>query len=343
MAEPVLSLKDLTVEFDTEDGIVKAVTDVSYDLYPGEVLGVVGESGSGKSVSVMSVLGLIPAGRVVKGEAIYKGRDLLKLSQKELRKIRGGELAMIFQDPMTSLNPVLTIGDQIGEAVKVHNPGKDDEATRKRVVELLELVGVPFAERRVDQYPHEFSGGMRQRAMIAMAIANDPAVLDRGRADHGARRDDPGADRGGAEGGARGDAGGDHPDHARPRPDRGARRPRRRHVRGQRRRALRRLHDLQRAAAPVHAGPAEQPGPRRHRPGVAAPDSRSAAEPRLAAARLPLPPALRVLARPGRLPHRLPGAAARSARAETTSPGVTSPRSSRPPTQRRSWTPGGRS
>ena len=177
MAEPVLSLKDLTVEFDTEDGVVKAVTDVSYDLYPGEVLGVVGESGSGKSVSVMSVLGLIPAGRVVRGEAMYKGRDLLKLSQKELRKIRGGELAMIFQDPMTSLNPVLTIGDQIGEAVKVHNPDTDDEAARKRVVELLELVGVPFAERRVDQYPHEFSGGMRQRAMIAMAIANDPAVL----------------------------------------------------------------------------------------------------------------------------------------------------------------------
>jgi oligopeptide/dipeptide ABC transporter ATP-binding protein len=177
MAEPVLSIKDLTVEFETEDGVVKAVTDVSYDLYPGEVLGVVGESGSGKSVSVMSVLGLIPSARIVKGEAVYKGRNLLTLPQRELRKIRGGEMAMIFQDPMTSLNPVLTIGDQIGEAVKVHNPGNDDDATRQRVIHLLELVGVPYAERRVDQYPHEFSGGMRQRAMIAMAIANDPAVL----------------------------------------------------------------------------------------------------------------------------------------------------------------------
>ena len=177
MPEPVLSIKDLTVEFSTEDGVVKAVTDVSYDLHPGEVLGVVGESGSGKSVSVMSVLGLIPQGRIVKGEATYKGRDLLKLPKRELRKIRGGEMAMIFQDPMTSLNPVLTIGDQIGEAVLVHNPGTDDEAARKRTIHLLELVGVPFAERRVDQYPHEFSGGMRQRAMIAMAIANDPTVL----------------------------------------------------------------------------------------------------------------------------------------------------------------------
>ena len=177
MPEPVLSIKDLTVEFSTEDGVVKAVTDVSYDLHRGEVLGIVGESGSGKSVSVMSILGLVPQGRVVKGEAIYKERDLLKLPKRELRKIRGGEMAMIFQDPMTSLNPVLTIGDQIGEAVKVHHPGTDDEAARKRVIHLLELVGVPYAERRVDQYPHEFSGGMRQRAMIAMAIANDPAVL----------------------------------------------------------------------------------------------------------------------------------------------------------------------
>ena len=177
MPEPILSIKDLTVEFSTEDGIVKAVTDVTYDLHPGEVLGVVGESGSGKSVSVMSVLGLIPQGRIVKGEAVYKGRDLLKLPQRELRKIRGGEMAMIFQDPMTSLNPVLTIGNQIGEAVKVHNPDSDDAAARKRVIHLLELVGVPYAERRIDQYPHEFSGGMRQRAMIAMAIANDPSVL----------------------------------------------------------------------------------------------------------------------------------------------------------------------
>jgi oligopeptide/dipeptide ABC transporter ATP-binding protein len=177
--EPILSIRDLTVEFNTEDGVVHAVTDVSYDLYPGETLGVVGESGSGKSVSVMAILGLIPVppGRIVSGEALYKGRDLLTLPKKALRDIRGGEMAMIFQDPMTSLNPVFTVGEQIAEAIETHNPGTKDAAARKRAIELLELVGVPFAERRYDQYPHEFSGGMRQRAMIAMAIANEPSVL----------------------------------------------------------------------------------------------------------------------------------------------------------------------
>jgi oligopeptide/dipeptide ABC transporter ATP-binding protein len=178
-AEPILEIRNLTVEFKTEDGIVKAVTDISYDVYPGEVLGVIGESGSGKSVSVMTMLGLIPQppGRVVQGEAIFKGRDLLKMSKRELREVRGGPAAMIFQDPMTSLNPVLTIGNQIAEALQVHNEDMSDDAARQRVVELLDLVGVPHPERRVDQYPHEFSGGMRQRAMIAMAIANQPSVL----------------------------------------------------------------------------------------------------------------------------------------------------------------------
>jgi oligopeptide/dipeptide ABC transporter ATP-binding protein len=178
-AEPVLSIRDLTVEFDTEDGVVHAVTGVSYDLFAGETLGVVGESGSGKSVSVMTMLGLIPQppGRIVSGEAIFKGKDLLKMPKRELRKIRGGPAAMIFQDPMTSLNPVLTIGNQLSEAIQTHNPHVNDDAARERTIQLLELVGVPFAERRFDQYPHEFSGGMRQRAMIAMAIANQPAVL----------------------------------------------------------------------------------------------------------------------------------------------------------------------
>ena len=178
-SEPVLEIRDLTVEFHTEDGVVHAVTDVSYDLHPGEVLGIVGESGSGKSVSMLSVLGLIPQppGRIVAGEAMFKGEDLLRMPKKELRRIRGGEMAMIFQDPMTSLNPVLTIGDQISEALKTHRPGISGDDARKRTIELLEIVGVPFAERRVEQYPHEFSGGMRQRAMIAMAIANDPTVL----------------------------------------------------------------------------------------------------------------------------------------------------------------------
>jgi oligopeptide/dipeptide ABC transporter ATP-binding protein len=177
--EPILDIRNLTVEFGTEDGVVHAVTDVSYDLRPGEVLGIVGESGSGKSVSMLSILGLIPTppGKIVSGEAIFDGADLLTMPKSRLRDIRGGPMAMIFQDPMTSLNPVLTIGEQISEAITTHNPRTSDDAARQRTVELLELVGVPFAERRVDQYPHEFSGGMRQRAMIAMAIANEPKVL----------------------------------------------------------------------------------------------------------------------------------------------------------------------
>jgi oligopeptide/dipeptide ABC transporter ATP-binding protein len=177
--EPVLSIRDLAVEFVTEDGIVKAVDGVSYDIYPGETLGVVGESGSGKSVTVMSVLGLIPQppGRIVNGEAMFKGRDLLKLPRKELRRVTGKDVAMVFQDPMTSLNPVFDVGDQIGEALQTHDPDLEDEEARERSIDLLKLVGVPNAERRVDQFPHEYSGGMRQRAMIAMAIANQPAVL----------------------------------------------------------------------------------------------------------------------------------------------------------------------
>jgi len=177
--EPILSVRDLTVEFKTEDGVVHAVTGVTYDLFPGETLGVVGESGSGKSVSVMAMLGLIPVppGRIVSGEALYKGRDLLAIPKKELRDIRGGEVAMIFQDPMTSLNPVFTIGDQIAEALKTHNAGMKDDQARTRAVELLDLVGVPFAERRYEQYPHEFSGGMRQRVAVARALAIDPSVL----------------------------------------------------------------------------------------------------------------------------------------------------------------------
>jgi oligopeptide transport system ATP-binding protein len=179
MAEPILSIRDLVVEFTTEDGVVKAVDGITYDIYPGETLGIVGESGSGKSVSTMSLLGLIPQppGRIVRGEAFFQGKDLLKVSKKQLRRIRGNDIALVFQDPMTSLNPVLKIGYQIAEAIRTHNPGVKDGAANKRAVELLKLVGVPNPERRVDQYPHEFSGGMRQRAMIAMAIANEPSVL----------------------------------------------------------------------------------------------------------------------------------------------------------------------
>jgi oligopeptide/dipeptide ABC transporter ATP-binding protein len=177
--EPVLSIKNLTVEFNTEDGVVHAVDGITYDVQPGETLGIVGESGSGKSVSMLSVLGLIPQppGKIVDGEAWFKGRNLMKMPKRELRRLRGGDIAMVFQDPMTSLNPVLEVGYQIGEAIKVHNAGIGDRETRKRGVELLRVVGVPNPDQRYDQYPHEFSGGMRQRAMIAMAIANSPSVL----------------------------------------------------------------------------------------------------------------------------------------------------------------------
>src|SRR5437879_5633595 len=144
-AEPLLSIRDLAVEFRTDDGIVHAVDGVSYDVFPGETLGIVGESGSGKSVSTLSILGLIPQppGRIVSGEAIFEGRDLLKLKGKELRRIRGEKISMIFQDPMTSLNPVLTIGYQLGEAIKTHHPHVSDDEVKGRVIELLRLVGVP--------------------------------------------------------------------------------------------------------------------------------------------------------------------------------------------------------
>jgi oligopeptide/dipeptide ABC transporter ATP-binding protein len=177
--DPVLSIKDLVVEFKTEDGIVHAVDGVSYDLFPGETLGIVGESGSGKSVSTLALLGLIPTppGRIVRGTAMFNGRDLLKLKKKELRRVRGNDVAMVFQDPMTSLNPVLTVGSQLGEAIKTHYRDEKDDAVKKRVIDLLKLVGVPNAETRYSQYPHEFSGGMRQRAMIAMAITNSPSLL----------------------------------------------------------------------------------------------------------------------------------------------------------------------
>jgi oligopeptide/dipeptide ABC transporter ATP-binding protein len=177
--EPILSIRDLVVEFATEDGVVHAVDGVTYDVFPGETLGIVGESGSGKSVSQLAILGLIPQppGRILRGEAEFEGKDLLKMSKKELRRLRGGQVAMVFQDPMTSLNPVLKIGHQIAEAIQAHQEDVSDKAAKERTIALLKLVGVPNPDRRYDQYPHEFSGGMRQRAMIAMAIANEPKLL----------------------------------------------------------------------------------------------------------------------------------------------------------------------
>jgi oligopeptide/dipeptide ABC transporter ATP-binding protein len=173
----LLSVDALHVQFWTQRGTVYAVNGVSFDVAPGETLGIVGESGCGKSVTSLAVLGLLPrAGRVTSGSAVFDGRDLIGLSEGELRKIRGGEIGMIFQDPMTSLNPVLTIGRQIREALEWHF-GISRKEAQVRAIGLLEQVGIPEARRRVDDYPHQFSGGMRQRAMIAMALACEPKLL----------------------------------------------------------------------------------------------------------------------------------------------------------------------
>jgi len=175
---PLLEVKDLRTQFFTQDGVVKAVNGVSFTLAEGEALGLVGESGCGKSVSALSLMRLIPQppGRIVSGEVNFDGRDLLKLKEDDMRKVRGNDIAMIFQDPMTSLNPVLTIGRQISEALELHK-GMDRSQARKRTIELLELVGIPSARSRVDDYPHQFSGGMRQRVMIAMALSCEPKLL----------------------------------------------------------------------------------------------------------------------------------------------------------------------
>jgi oligopeptide/dipeptide ABC transporter ATP-binding protein len=177
MAEPLLEVKDLKVQFRTEDGVVKAVDGVSFALTQGEVLGIVGESGSGKSVTMMSVLRLINDPNMrVEGEVIYKGRDVMKLDKHQMQEIRGAEISMIFQDPMTSLNPVYRIGEQIEETILVHQD-IDKKAAHRRAIDLLGQVGISQPDRRVDDYPHQFSGGMRQRAMIAIALANNPDVL----------------------------------------------------------------------------------------------------------------------------------------------------------------------
>jgi oligopeptide/dipeptide ABC transporter ATP-binding protein len=177
MAEQLLEVNNLKVSFRTEDGVVKAVDGVSFTVKQGEVLGIVGESGSGKSVTMMSVLRLINDPNMrVGGDVLYKGRDIMKLSDDQMQEVRGGEIAMIFQDPMTSLNPVYRIGDQIVEAIVTHRDTPKSEA-KKRAVDLLKQVGIPQADRRVDDFPHQFSGGMRQRAMIAMALANNPDIL----------------------------------------------------------------------------------------------------------------------------------------------------------------------
>ena len=175
--EVLLAVEDLRVQFWTRRGTIHAVNGVSFDIAPGETLGIVGESGCGKSVTSLALLGILPrAGKVTSGRAIFDGRDLLHLSDRQLRGVRGKEIAMIFQDPMTSLNPVLTIGRQIQEALETHF-GMKRKAAQRRAAELLDRVGIPAANKRVRDYPHQFSGGMRQRAMIAMALACRPKLM----------------------------------------------------------------------------------------------------------------------------------------------------------------------
>ena len=177
-SEPLLRLEDLRTHFFTDDGVVRAVDGVSFEVRQGETLAVVGESGSGKSVTSLSILRLVatPPGRIVGGKILFRGKNLLELSNAAMRAIRGKEISMIFQEPMTSLNPVFTCGEQIIEAVVLHDK-VDRRAARTRAIEMLKLVGIPSPEQRVDDYPHQMSGGMRQRVMIAMALACKPAIL----------------------------------------------------------------------------------------------------------------------------------------------------------------------
>ncbi len=174
----LLEIKNLTTRFHTHEGVVKAVNGISYSVRAGEIVGIVGESGSGKSVSMLSVMRLVssPPGKIEAGEVLFHNRDLLQLSEREMESVRGGEIAMIFQDSMTSLNPTLTIGFQIIEALKLHQ-GMDKKQARARAVELLTMVGIPNAAQQLGNYPHQFSGGMRQRAMIAIGLSCNPQLL----------------------------------------------------------------------------------------------------------------------------------------------------------------------
>ena len=178
MAEPLLSVRNLKTYFYTDEGVVKAVDGLTYDLHKGETLGIVGESGCGKSVHALSVMRLIPQppGKIVEGEILFESTNLLGLPEDEMRRIRGNRIAMIFQEPMTSLNPVLTIGEQIAEAVMLHQ-GLNKKDAWDRAAEMLEKVKIPLAKERVRDYPHQFSGGMRQRVMIAMALSCNPSIL----------------------------------------------------------------------------------------------------------------------------------------------------------------------
>lgn len=179
MAEKILEVKDLVVEFKTDRGLITAVNGVNFDVYKGKTLGIVGESGSGKSVTALSVMRLIPnpPGRVAGGEILYRGNNVLDIPLDDMRTIRGNKIAMIFQEPMTSLNPVFTVGNQIEEVLELHQKDLTKQARQDKAVEMLRLVGIPSPEKRVKEYPHQLSGGMRQRVMIAMSLACEPDIL----------------------------------------------------------------------------------------------------------------------------------------------------------------------
>ena len=178
MTEPLLSLRHLVTAFETDEGYLRAVDDISFDVLPGRTLGIVGESGCGKSVTSLSIMRLVPSppGFIEGGEALFEGRNLLRLPESEMRRLRGNEISMIFQEPMTSLNPVYTVGSQIVEAIRLHQK-MSRRAAKARAIELLDLVGIPASSERIDSYPHTLSGGMRQRVMIAMALACEPRLL----------------------------------------------------------------------------------------------------------------------------------------------------------------------
>ena len=177
MSDALLTVEHLNVGFATKAGVVQAATDITFEIYPGEVLAVVGESGSGKSVTALALMRLHPDNTIVTGDVKFEGRDLLNMSDRDMRATRGSDIAMIFQDPMTAMNPVFAVGNQIVETIRVHDPSVSKKEAWTKSVDLLKLVGVPEPKQRASQYPHEYSGGMRQRAMIAMAIANDPKLL----------------------------------------------------------------------------------------------------------------------------------------------------------------------